>query len=313
MRSSVEASRGEAPSLELPVGVGHGDLAPIAGDEVPPHEDLLVEGPAAEQEHTGTVGRGRAQRPQAPFRRRRAGWAMPRCPRCRGAPWRTKIPCSNVGSRGRCTIPPPAMSTPTSGESTGAGERAASNVPIRTVARAVPRSTTGSTEWWANDAGSWRVASGWATQSCTPSRTPPAWPRESSAWTTPAPAVIRFSWAGRIGCWVPRLSECSTCPARSQVTVCSPMCGWGPTVMVRCGRHVDRAEAVEEAPRPHHAPSPLGQGTVHRQTSDLGEVALEDRRARCPPSRPPSAHPPSAPPSVTRRARARGRSWWSWR
>ena len=45
----------------------------------------------------------------------------------------------------------------------------------------------------------------------------------------PRPAVIRFSCPGRIICSLPRLSRCSTFPASSQVTVCSPMCGCGGT------------------------------------------------------------------------------------
>ena len=100
MRSSVEADRGEAPSLELPVGVGHGDLAPLAGDEVPPHEDLLVEGRAAEQEYTGTVAEVERnnRRPRSDVDE-----LVGRCLGARDA--RRSVededPCSNVGSRGR--------------------------------------------------------------------------------------------------------------------------------------------------------------------------------------------------------------------
>ena len=47
----------------------------------------------------------------------------------------------------------------------------------------------------------------------------------------PRPAVIRLSWPGRMSCSLPRLSLCSTVPAMSQVTVCSPICGCGGTCM----------------------------------------------------------------------------------
>ncbi|EUA93407.1 hypothetical protein I551_0108 [Mycobacterium ulcerans str. Harvey] len=47
----------------------------------------------------------------------------------------------------------------------------------------------------------------------------------------PAPAVIMFSSPGRIRAWTPALSRCSTSPLNSQLTVCSPVCGWGATSM----------------------------------------------------------------------------------
>src|SRR3954469_3444638 len=61
----------------------------------------------------------------------------------------------------------------------------------------------------------------------------------------PRPAVIRLSWPGRISWTLPRLSRCSTSPATSQVTVCRPVCGCGPTPLPShpassCGPYASR-------------------------------------------------------------------------
>ncbi len=47
----------------------------------------------------------------------------------------------------------------------------------------------------------------------------------------PAPAVIRFSSPGRTIAWAPVESRCSISPAKSQLTVCSPVCGCGGTTI----------------------------------------------------------------------------------
>ena len=49
----LERGRHTAETLVrgVPIGIGLGQLAPIAGDEVPPHDDLLGEWPTAEKEY----------------------------------------------------------------------------------------------------------------------------------------------------------------------------------------------------------------------------------------------------------------------
>ena len=47
----------------------------------------------------------------------------------------------------------------------------------------------------------------------------------------PRPAVIRLTSPGSTIAWWPALSVCSTSPVNSQLTVCSPVCGWGATTM----------------------------------------------------------------------------------
>ena len=54
---------------------------------------------------------------------------------------------------------------------------------------------------------------------------------ETSEWLMPCPAVIRLTSPGRTIAWWPALSRCSISPANSQLTVCSPVCGWGATLM----------------------------------------------------------------------------------
>ena len=54
---------------------------------------------------------------------------------------------------------------------------------------------------------------------------------ETSEWLMPWPAVIRLTSPGRTIAWWPALSRCSISPANSQLTVCSPVCGWGATLM----------------------------------------------------------------------------------
>mgnify|MGYP002683097421 CR=1 FL=1 len=53
----------------------------------------------------------------------------------------------------------------------------------------------------------------------------------TSEWAIPLPAVIRLSWPGWMGAKVPTLSRWSISPAKSQLTVCSPVCGCGGTSM----------------------------------------------------------------------------------
>ena len=50
---------------------------------------------------------------------------------------------------------------------------------------------------------------------------------DTSEWLMPRPAVIRLTSPGRTIAWLPALSVCSTSPVNSQLTVCSPVCGWG--------------------------------------------------------------------------------------
>lgn len=74
------------------------------------------------------------------------------------------------------------------------------------------------------------VFGGSATQSCTPCRTEVR-RVETSEWLIPWPPVIRFNSPGRTSAWVPRLSRCSISPLNSQLTVCSPVCGCGGTII----------------------------------------------------------------------------------
>src|SRR6266550_1698032 len=47
----------------------------------------------------------------------------------------------------------------------------------------------------------------------------------------PRPAVIRLSSPGFTRACVPTLSRCSIVPPNSQLTVCSPVCGCGATII----------------------------------------------------------------------------------
>ena len=121
----------------------------------------------------------------------------------------------------------------------------------------------------------------------------PAWPRESSAWTTPAPDVIRFSWAGRIGSGSPGCRSAAPARRGRQVTVCSPMCGWahghGPLRVTLIGPKRSRRHHAPTMRRPRWA----GRGTP----ADLRPRRGGSRGWRGQ-SRPPLAHRPLAPPSV---------------
>jgi hypothetical protein len=75
----------------------------------------------------------------------------------------------------------------------------------------------------------------------------------------PAPAVIKFSSPGRIRAWTSAPSRCSASPLNNQLTVCSPVCGWGGGVHGGQAAQIVRAVVVGEAPRVDQRPVPLGK------------------------------------------------------
>ena len=75
-----------------------------------------------------------------------------------------------------------------------------------------------------------REASGSTTQSCTPCSSVVAGV-DTSECEMPRPAVIRLTSPGRTISWLPVESRCSISPSKSQLTVCSPVWGWGGTTM----------------------------------------------------------------------------------
>ena len=109
----------------------------------------------------------------------------------------------------------------------GTGEVCPSSEPRNTRA-SQPSPRTGSGAWWSNPGSTWRDASGSATQSWAPWRTSVPGV-DTSEWLMPRPAVIRLTSPGRTIAWFPALSVCSTSPVNNQLTVCSPVCGWGAT------------------------------------------------------------------------------------
>ena len=75
-----------------------------------------------------------------------------------------------------------------------------------------------------------RLASGSAIQSWAPCSTVVSGV-ETSEWLMPWPAVIRLSSPGRTIAWLPAESRCSISPSKSQLAVCSPVCGCGATTI----------------------------------------------------------------------------------
>ena len=251
----------EALGGRTPLGVRLLELGTVPGHEVPPHEDLFGEGLTAEQENPGAVREVQLDTVTPGVRGTSAGSAWPPNRRLRTPPWSTATACSKDASKRQ--IEPAASSDVDSHQrpnrcgpaSVRRRTRRRERSPSRH--RDPPRGARRGGRTTGDHDGSPRVGRPRA------ARRPcvhPAARRASSAWAMPWPAVIRLSWPGRIGCWFPRLSECSTCPLRSQVTVCRPMWGCGPTVMVCVRRDVDGAEAIEEAPRADRAPSRVGEG-----------------------------------------------------
>ena len=77
-------------------------------------------------------------------------------------------------------------------------------------------------------------------------------------------------WPGLIICSLPRLSLCSTLPAISQVTVCSPMCGCGGTRIPAHAVHRHRPVVVDEAPRAGAPALPERQQPPDEHVADPG-------------------------------------------
>ena len=112
-------------------------------------------------------------------------------------------------------------------DASGATPPASAPTNTRTVASPT---VTGVVSACSKNGPTWREASGSATQSCTPcSLVVPG--VDTSECEMPRPAVIRFTAPGRTRAWLPALSRCSISPSKSQLTVCSPVCGWGGTTM----------------------------------------------------------------------------------
>ena len=84
---------------------------------------------------------------------------------------------------------------------------------------------------------------------------------------------MRLSCPARTTCSEPRLSRCSTSPETSQVTVWSPMWGWGPMSTPAFLADRDRTHVVGEAPGPDGAPRPLRQDPADGQLTDRGAAA----------------------------------------
>lgn len=122
----------------------------------------------------------------------------------------------------------------TSGEYARAGEVTPPRVPMNTCTWAPSTSNDGTRATCSNARSPSRWASGSAVHSWTPCRRRWAGKRArvpSSEWQMPWPAVMRLSWPGSIVWTDPSASWWRTWPAKSQVTVCSPVCGWGGTSM----------------------------------------------------------------------------------
>ena len=211
------------------------DLLVGAADEVPPHHDRLAERRAAEQQQPHRlVVRRRASSDSAPGRRRRPGRSLgPRLPvdrerrRCRRS-----TPCSKVGSTSRRQLGAglEQISAPSSGVYVVTGEVSPSSEPRNTRASpALARHRLGA--WWAKPGSTCRDAVGQRHPQLgtVQGRWSPA--VETSEWLIPRPAVIRLTSPGRTIAWWPALSRCSISPVKSQLTVCSPVCGCGGTPM----------------------------------------------------------------------------------
>lgn len=54
---------------------------------------------------------------------------------------------------------------------------------------------------------------------------------DTSVWQMPEPAVMRLTSPGRTTAWLPPESWWVMVPSKSQLTVCSPVCGWEATSM----------------------------------------------------------------------------------
>ena len=121
------------------------------------------------------------------------------------------------------------ISAPSSGVYVVTGDVWPSSEPRKTrAAQPAPLSSGGT--WWANPGPTSRASSGSATQSWTPCSSVVSGV-ETSEWLMPWPAVIRLTSPGRTIAWLPALSRCSISPLNSQLTVCSPVCGCGATLM----------------------------------------------------------------------------------
>ena len=109
------------------------------------------------------------------------------------------------------------------------GETYPSSEPRKTRA-SQPSPVTGVGAWCAKPGSVPRASSGSATQSWAPCSLVVA-AVDTSEWLMPRPAVIRLTSPGRTIAWWPSLSRCSISPSNSQLTVCSPVCGCGATLM----------------------------------------------------------------------------------
>ena len=109
------------------------------------------------------------------------------------------------------------------------GDVTPSSEPRKTRA-SHPSPETGSGAWCSKAGSTSRDSPGRATHSWAPcSSVVPG--VETSEWLIPRPAVIRLTSPGRTIAWWPAESRCSISPVKSQLTVCSPVCGCGATDM----------------------------------------------------------------------------------
>ena len=126
----------------------------------------------------------------------------------------------------------------------------------------------------------WRASSGSTIQSCTPCSRVVS-PIDTSECEMPRPAVIRLSSPGWMRPSVPTLSRCSISPSKSQLAVCSPVCGCGGTTMLS---DVAGSVVVGEAPGADGGAAALREGAVHLHGARPAErhlTRLEDLHAGC--------------------------------
>ncbi len=276
---------GRAPTLRprtasdrrFPVLAGLDHLLLGAGHEVPPHDDGLLERSAAERAapvRRRPVGSSPSSaRARGRSRRTRRGRRSPRPPPPARRPRGGRVRRPDRGARR--PGPPITRSAPTSGESPRAGERTPASSPTSTVAttrRPRPRAaSSGARRRPAPIAGGLRLGH------------PELEAVERAGGAGRCLLGVGHAPAGRHQVELAGLDELLAAeavavehlPSSTQVTVCSPMCGCGPT-RIAASRHVGRPEVVDEAPGPDRAAAPAGQRPRNRDPADVVQPPLAD-------------------------------------
>ena len=256
------------------------DLLVGAADEVPPHHDRLAERRTAEeQQPDGLVVRRERQRraSRAGRRRGRPGLVStpPTVERRRRRPGRRARRSGRRRARASCRRRA-AISAPSSGVCVATGEVSPSSEPRKTRAsQPGPAHRRGRVvlEGGVDERG---CASGSATQSWAPCSVVVVG-GETSEWLMPRPAVIRLTSPGRTIAWWPALSRCSISPVKSQLTVCSPVCGCGGDDHAAAVGDLVGAVVVDEAPGADQRPLALRQRAAYAHRPRPAERDLARR------------------------------------